>query len=82
MRSDVATTRWAAALLLLALIPLTATANPQDPPAAVTAEHVDHLEWRNIGPGGVGGRIVDFAVVETDPRIMYVATAYGGATSP
>src|SRR5689334_22457529 len=33
---------------------------------------------RNIGPANPGGRIDDIAVVESDPRIMYVATAAGG----
>lgn len=37
------------------------------------------LEWRNIGPARTGTRIVDFAVVEQDPRVMYAATAGGGA---
>lgn len=36
------------------------------------------LPWRNIGPAVMGGRIDDIAVVESDPRIVYVATASGG----
>src|SRR5438309_1026549 len=36
------------------------------------------LPFRNIGPANPGGRIDDIAVVESDPRIMYVATAAGG----
>ncbi|MBM3790223.1 MAG: hypothetical protein FJW35_07705, partial [Acidobacteria bacterium] len=32
----------------------------------------------NIGPAIMGGRIDDFAVVESDPRIVYVGTASGG----
>ncbi len=39
---------------------------------------LDGLEWRNIGPCNMGGRIDDFAVVETDPKIIYVGTASGG----
>lgn len=38
-----------------------------------------HLEWRNIGPAGVGGRIVDFAAEPTNPDVIYVGTAYSGA---
>jgi photosystem II stability/assembly factor-like uncharacterized protein len=37
------------------------------------------LQWRNIGPAVTGTRIVDFAVVERDPRILYAATAGSGA---
>ncbi len=37
-----------------------------------------NLAWRNIGPAIMGGRIDDFAVVENNPSILYVATAAGG----
>ncbi len=36
------------------------------------------LKFREIGPAIMGGRIDDFAVVESDPRIIYVGTASGG----
>jgi photosystem II stability/assembly factor-like uncharacterized protein len=36
------------------------------------------LSWRNIGPAIMGGRIDDFAVVESNPSILYVGTAAGG----
>lgn len=36
------------------------------------------LEWRCIGPANPGGRIDDFAVVESHPGIIYVGTASGG----
>ena len=39
---------------------------------------LDHLQWRNIGPGGVGGRIVDFAVEPANTDVIYAATAYSG----
>jgi photosystem II stability/assembly factor-like uncharacterized protein len=39
---------------------------------------LDGLEWRCIGPANMGGRIDDFAVVESDPHIIYVGTASGG----
>ena len=52
------------------------------PSAAQTPEQVDsvlnRLEWRNIGPAIMGGRIDDVAVVESDPRILWVATASAG----
>ena len=39
---------------------------------------VEALEWREIGPAAMGGRIVDLAVVESDPSTFWVATASGG----
>ncbi len=36
------------------------------------------LQFRSIGPAIMGGRIDDFAVVESNPHIMYAATASGG----
>ena len=39
---------------------------------------LQNLEWRNIGPGITSGRIADIAIVETDMRIIYAATATGG----
>jgi photosystem II stability/assembly factor-like uncharacterized protein len=36
------------------------------------------LKFRELGPAVVGGRIDDFAVVESNPDIIYVATASGG----
>ncbi|HEX8881372.1 MAG TPA: hypothetical protein VF749_15140, partial [Candidatus Acidoferrum sp.] len=37
-----------------------------------------NLEFREIGPAVMGGRIDDFAVVESNPNIVYVGTASGG----
>jgi photosystem II stability/assembly factor-like uncharacterized protein len=39
---------------------------------------LSNLEWRSIGPANMGGRVDDFAVVESNPSTMYVATASGG----
>ncbi|HEV2688444.1 MAG TPA: sialidase, partial [Bryobacteraceae bacterium] len=36
------------------------------------------LKFREIGPAIMGGRVDDFAVVESDPRVMYVGSAAGG----
>ena len=41
-------------------------------------DFINQLEWRNIGPANMGGRIDDFAVVESDPAIVFVATASAG----
>ena len=37
-----------------------------------------NLEFRSIGPAEMGGRIDDLAIVESDPRIIYVGAAAGG----
>jgi photosystem II stability/assembly factor-like uncharacterized protein len=36
------------------------------------------MKPRNIGPGGMSGRITSIDVVENNPEIMYVGTASGG----
>ncbi|HEY5546478.1 MAG TPA: sialidase family protein, partial [Gemmatimonadaceae bacterium] len=38
----------------------------------------ERLRFRNIGPATMGGRIDDFAVLESNPAVYYVATATGG----
>src|SRR2546425_322728 len=58
----------------------------EQPPAAATpaAEKLDYgallkdLQWRELGPAIMGGRIDDFAVVESNPSTVYVGTASGG----
>src|SRR5437899_9920119 len=37
-----------------------------------------NLKFRSIGPAVMGGRVDDFAVVESDPRMIYTGTAAGG----
>lgn len=61
----------AASLLLLAV----ASAAAQAPSVK---DALASLPFRQIGPANPGGRIDDIAVVESDPRIMYAATAAGG----
>jgi len=39
---------------------------------------VKNMKPRNIGPGGMSGRVTSIAVVEASPEIMYVGTASGG----
>ena len=41
-------------------------------------EKLKNLEFREIGPAIMGGRIDDVAVVESDPNIVYVGAAAGG----
>ena len=45
---------------------------------AEVASIADALEWREVGPTIIGGRVSDLAVVESDPSTFYVGTATGG----
>src|SRR6185503_18937289 len=45
---------------------------------AVSEGTFANLHFRAIGPATPGGRIDDFAVLETNPSVFYVATAAGG----
>ncbi|HIG48077.1 MAG TPA: glycosyl hydrolase, partial [candidate division Zixibacteria bacterium] len=64
--------RYFSALLLLitATYPLSAQ--------ELTSETLHGLEFRNIGPAAMSGRVVDLAVLEKDPYTFYVAAATGG----
>jgi len=44
----------------------------------ITSGTFNGLRIRNIGPATMSGRVVDLAVVESDPFTFYVATATGG----
>jgi len=48
------------------------------PEPVIPESILDGLEWRNIGPCNMGGRIDDFAVVESNPKIIYAGMASGG----
>ncbi len=45
---------------------------------ASPAEAIKNLKLREIGPAIMGGRVDDFAVVESNPNIVYVGLASGG----
>jgi hypothetical protein len=62
--------------LVLALVAVS-TLSAQNQPAGTTLPFAD-VPWRNIGPAVTGTRIVDLAVVEKDPRVIYAATASSG----
>src|SRR6266571_2027292 len=55
---------------------MNALAGPGDQPNP--GDKFKSLEFREIGPATMGGRIDDFAVVESNPNIVYVGTASGG----
>jgi photosystem II stability/assembly factor-like uncharacterized protein len=69
--ASVATVLSGAVLLLMAV---TTVAHAQTDLAAA----VSNLEFREIGPAVMGGRITDVAVVESKPQVFYVGTASGG----
>jgi photosystem II stability/assembly factor-like uncharacterized protein len=53
-----------------------APAAPGDQPKPT--DKLKNLEFRELGPATMGGRIDDFAVVESNPNIVYVGVASGG----
>jgi photosystem II stability/assembly factor-like uncharacterized protein len=74
--------RFATALAACSLAYLSSFAEPALPPVAVPASPhtpvIAGLKARNIGPANMGGRVVDLAVVESNPDTFYVAAAGGG----
>jgi len=44
----------------------------------ISEDFLEGFEYRSIGPTRMGGRYVDFAVVESNPTTFYAATATGG----
>jgi photosystem II stability/assembly factor-like uncharacterized protein len=60
----------------LGSLALTAKAGPADQPNPT--DKFKSLEFREIGPATMGGRIDDFAVVESNPNIVYAGVASGG----
>ncbi len=65
-----------AGAILTAACTANAAAAPADQPNPT--DKFKNLEFREIGPATMGGRIDDFAVVESNPDIVYVGTASGG----
>src|SRR5947209_4174509 len=55
-----------------------APAAPQSKPDTPLRPVLDGLRARCIGPANMGGRVVDLAVVESNPDVFYVAVATGG----
>ncbi len=59
-------------------VPPKASAPAPTPPIVLDPKWLQALTWRSIGPANMVGRIVDLAVVESDPSTYWVATASGG----
>jgi photosystem II stability/assembly factor-like uncharacterized protein len=47
-------------------------------PATASPDPFPGLQFRNIGPAVMGGRVDDLAVLESNPAVFYVGTATGG----
>src|SRR6266700_633930 len=62
--------------LTIGVLAMNALAAPGDQPSPT--DKFKNLEFREIGPAVMGGRFDDFAVVESNPSIVYVGTASGG----
>jgi len=63
-------------VLSCALVPAGVIAGPAD--QGSPTDKLKNLEFREIGPATMGGRIDDFAVVEGNPNIVFVGVASGG----
>jgi photosystem II stability/assembly factor-like uncharacterized protein len=65
--------RWIAALFLIADVvsPVLAAEEKEETP-------FDHLEWRNIGPVNMSGRVADVEGIPGNPNVLYVGSASGG----
>jgi len=70
-------TRCLGLLALVGLVAIRPAAAPQ-PAAVLDTARLSALAPRSIGPANMSGRVVDLAVVESDPYTFYVATATGG----
>ena len=61
------------------VLALPVTLRPPPATAQTTLETaISHLQYREIGPALMGGRIADLAVVESKPQVFYIATGTGG----
>ncbi len=67
-----------AALSVLLVTAALGSSVGQQQDAQLDSEALAGLELRTIGPAAMSGRLVDIAVVESDPFTFYVASATGG----
>ncbi len=68
-------------LALLLCLAFGAAANPAPVPGADQPNPTDklrNLEFRELGPAVMGGRVDDFAVVESNPNVVFAGMASGG----
>jgi photosystem II stability/assembly factor-like uncharacterized protein len=62
----------------LLIAPVILCAQTPDAQAGPWQSYLTNLRARNVGPTNMGGRCVDLAVYNKEPRIFYLATASGG----
>ena len=64
------------------ILVLTALSAPIAPSGALAQTSLEtaisHLQYRELGPALMGGRIADLAVVESKPQVFYIGTGTGG----
>ncbi|MBE3064719.1 MAG: hypothetical protein IMZ69_06840, partial [Spirochaetes bacterium] len=70
-------------ILILAFANLGPLASPPGddqphPQSAALASAMKELEFREVGPAIMGGRVDDISVVESNPKIVYIGLASGG----
>ena len=66
------------ALLAGAAVPTGAQSAAQQARPSGFASAIANLKFRELGPAIMGGRVDEFAVVESDPKTVYVGMASGG----
>ena len=64
-----------AGVMAMGALAVGVAAEPDDKPSPT--DKFKNLEFREIGPATMGGRIDDMAVVESNPSTVYVGTASG-----
>ena len=70
--------RYLPTVLLTSLILVVAQMAPSADTGTTPPTPFDHLEWRNLGPTNMGGRVADVAGVPGDPKVVWVGAASGG----
>src|SRR5262245_56170060 len=55
-----------------------ASPGAQAPPPQTAESLFGQLQWRNLGPANMSGRVSDIEAVEAIPAIVYVGAASGG----
>ncbi len=71
-------TAWRIGVLVFLTAVLTGTFSGQNAPADQDKSLIKHLEWRNVGPANMVGRISDFEALDSDFTQVLVASASGG----
>ena len=64
---------WFACSVVLSLL-----TSPVAAQTSATVEVLKNLEWRNIGPANMMGRVADVEGVPSNPNVLYVGSASGG----